>query len=79
MIASIILCVIFIHITTIIINIECLFTAMESRYLRNANDNKNNICNIKGNSYDAIDNEKATMIFDDNYISLCQFISTTNK
>ena len=34
---------------------------MESRYLRNANDNKN-IYNINGNSYDAIDNEKATMI-----------------
>ena len=58
------------------INIECLFNAMESRYLRNANDNTNN---INGNSYDAIDNEKATMIFDDNYLSWCQFISTTNK
>ena len=79
MIASIVLCVILIHITTIIIDIECLFNAMESRYIRNANDNKSNIYNMNGNNYDAIDNEKATMIFDDNYISLCQFISTTNN
>ena len=41
---------------------------MESIYLGNANVNKSNSYNMNGNNYNAIDNEKSTMLFDDNYM-----------